>query len=465
MTSKVLVPYVKNEINNDVDEFSKGLETYLTTLGLPCENVLVEIKERKIVIANMPSIVESLQEDKLDEAYYISKFIASCGVGLFDAALNYLWNETIVNLRQKIIYFDLEYFFNLLGKESYHTEKNLKKIEDWELIRGCHEAEIISDIGFKHLDYIRDMRNFASAAHPNNTELDGLQILSWLQTCIKEVLSKEPSAHALVIKRLLPSIREETFTESDARPIIRSIEQLPQDLANSLLIALFGMYTDDQVESIVQNNIKFLAKTVWLRSDDKTRNNIGLKYSTFSAHAQITRKELAKDFLNLVNGLGYLTDDQRSIEMGECLKALQTAHNGHNNYYNEEPHAKILSLYVRNNPSIPNNIRFFYVKVIITCKLGNWYGYSYVANNYYTEMIKRFGDEEIKEFLSLLRDREFRSAFGDPKRAIRFKKIAKYLANNTPNALLTQALEKVIESSNIRLGNGRAYSNVKDLIN
>ena len=47
----------------------------------------------------------------------------------------------------------------------------------------------------------------------------------------------------------------------------------------------------------------------------------------------------------------------------------------------------------------------------------------------------------------------------------RAQKIAKYLANNTPNALLTQALEKVIESSNIRLGNGRAYSNVKDLIN
>ena len=465
MTSEVLAPYTNDEINNDVDDFSKGLQTYLTALGLPCENVLVEINERKIVIANMPFIVESLRGDKLDEAYYISKFIASCGAGLFDAALNYLWNETIVNLRQKVIYFDLTYFFNLLGRDEYYTEEDLKKIEDWELVRGCRDAEIISNIGFKHLDYIRDMRNFASAAHPNNNKLDGLQISSWLQTCIKEVLSKEPSAHALVIKRLLPSIRKETFTESDARPIIRSIEQLPQDLANSLLMALFGMYTDNQGESIVQNNIYFLAKSVWLRSDNKTKKNIGLKYSIFSAHAQIKRKSLAKDFLTLVDGLGYLADDQRCIEMGECLKALQTAHYGHNNFYNEDPHAKIVYYHVHNNPSIPNNIRSLYVNIIITCKLGNWYGYSFAADIYYNKIIKQYGDEEIKEFLSLLNDKEFRFAFEHSKRAIRFKDIAECLTNNTTNEILIQALEKVMESSNKELGNGRAYLNIKDLIN
>ena len=465
MSSEIVVKYDKNEINHDVDEFSKGLQTYLATLGLPCENVLVEIKERKIVIANMPFIVESLQGDQLDEAYYISKFIASCGAGLFDAALNYLWNETIVNLRQKVIYFDLDYFFNLLGKEDYHTEEDLKKIEDWELVRGCREAGIISYLGFKHLDYIRDMRNFASAAHPNNKELDGLQISSWLQTCIKEVLSKEPSAPALVIKRLLPSIRDEDLTESDARPIIRSIEQLPQDLANSLLIALFGMYTDDQVEPNVQNNINYLAKSVWLRADNKTKQNIGLKYATFSAHGHLKRKGLAKDYLILVDGLGYLTEDMRCMEMGECLQALQAAHYSHNNFYNEEPHSRIIFYYVRNNPSIPNNIRSIYVKTIITCKLGNWYGHSYTAEIYYNEMIEIFGDDEINTFLSLLNDKEFRLAFEDPNRSIRFKKIAEDLANNTTNTILIQALEKVIENSNNDLENGRAYLNVKDLIN
>lgn len=39
------------------------------------------------------------------------------------------------------------------------------KLDDWELVKGCKDTGIITQIGFKHLDYIRDMRNHASAAH------------------------------------------------------------------------------------------------------------------------------------------------------------------------------------------------------------------------------------------------------------------------------------------------------------
>ena len=39
------------------------------------------------------------------------------------------------------------------------------------------------------LDNIKFMRNWASAAHPNQIELTGLQLISWLETCIKEVIS------------------------------------------------------------------------------------------------------------------------------------------------------------------------------------------------------------------------------------------------------------------------------------
>ncbi|WP_091688239.1 hypothetical protein [Methanococcoides vulcani] len=124
-----IVPSEDYEIDRDVDGFSKALEFYLTSLGLPAKNVLAEIKQRQKVIANMPDVIESLPNSNMEEAYYISKFIASCGVGLFDAALNYLWNETIVNLRQKIILFDLNYFFDALNKENYNDADDLTKLK------------------------------------------------------------------------------------------------------------------------------------------------------------------------------------------------------------------------------------------------------------------------------------------------------------------------------------------------
>ena len=149
-----------------------------------------------------------LDDEQRQKALYISKFFAAVGAGLFDAALNYLWNETIVNLRYKVIRFDLEYFYDSVVTDSdrrskFKSEEDLKKLDDWELIRGCRETGILSDIGFKHLDYIRDMRNFASAAHPNHNQLTGLQIVSWLETCIIEVLAREPSRLVLEIKKEL----------------------------------------------------------------------------------------------------------------------------------------------------------------------------------------------------------------------------------------------------------------------
>jgi hypothetical protein len=110
--------------------------------------------------------------------------VTACGAGLFDAALNFLWNETIRNLREKVARFDLEYFLDSLvtdpkRRNGIRTADDLGKLEDWELIRGCLDAGLITEIGFKHLDYIRDMRNYASAAHPNQVQLTGFQLIAW----------------------------------------------------------------------------------------------------------------------------------------------------------------------------------------------------------------------------------------------------------------------------------------------
>ena len=54
---------------------------------------------------------------------------------------------------------------------------------------GAKEIDMISDVGYQHLDYIKYMRNWASAAHPNQTEVTGLQLISWLETCIREIIN------------------------------------------------------------------------------------------------------------------------------------------------------------------------------------------------------------------------------------------------------------------------------------
>ena len=203
--NKEIIIQSKAEVATGVDQFTAGLGRYLDELGLPKEQVLVPVVERQRVINNVPEVIILLDSTKKSTAFYLSKFIAACGAGIFDAALNFLWDETVINLRRKVARFDLEYFYDSVITDSRRSKLNdeadLNKIEEWELIRGCHLTGILSEIGYKHLDYIRNMRNWASAAHPNQNELTGFQLLSWLETCIKEVIAKEPEGPVIEIKR------------------------------------------------------------------------------------------------------------------------------------------------------------------------------------------------------------------------------------------------------------------------
>jgi len=471
MEENLPVVYDSKAIQENVFTFSKGLKTYLEKLELPTNNVLVEIRERGKVIANMPNVIfDNLSIEQRKRAYYISKFIASATVGLFDAALNYLWNETILNLREKIIRFDLDYFFDSTISDSSRrktvsTPEDLLKLDDWELIRGCRETGIISDMGYKHLDYIRDMRNFASAAHPNQNQLTGLQLVSWLETCIIEVLAKEPSGPVLEVRKLLRSIRTETIDEKNAKSIITNIQKLPRDLAHSLLRAVFGMYTDENLSQNNRDNITRIAKAIWNQSDEEAKYDIGLKYAIFSANAEIKRKELANNFLNIVDGLGYLTEDLLVIEINEKLENLLNAHNNYNNFYNEEPHAKILYRYIPNTGKIPETIRYNYVKVLIICRLGNYYGVSNVSLPYYDAMIKMFRDEEIFEFIELLKDEEILTILNHKKRLDIFNNITKSFLNKTQNEILKKAITKILASPIADITTKKVYDEVKKLIN
>lgn len=268
-----LVPAPRSDlsIRQGVDVITERLTRYLEVLGLPADRVLVPPNERQKVFNNLEPVVALLAGESRAGAAYISKFVAACAVGLFDAALNFLWDETIANLRQKVARFDLEYFFNSVvtdtdRRREFRSAEDLVKLEDWDLIRGCRLTGVLSDIGFKHLDYIRDMRNWASAAHPNQNELSGLQLVSWLETCIREVLAKVPEGPVIEIKRLLINVRTIQLTAADVPPITTHIERLPPDLATSLLRTLFGMYTDPDMSAIAKNNISLIAPAVWLQA-------------------------------------------------------------------------------------------------------------------------------------------------------------------------------------------------------
>ena len=333
MTLPALTP-----INTNISDFSQGFVSFLQSLDLPSEGILVNLDERYRVIQMFPHVVTLISPQAREVSPYLSKFIAACGAGLFDAALNFLWDETVVHLRNKVINFDLNYFYDTVEtdpskRSKLSSEADLVEISEWELIKGCKDIGILSDIGYKHLDYIRDMRNWASAAHPNQNQLSGLQLVTWLETCIKEVIAKEPNSSAVQIKLLLNNIRTQIITYTEAQHIQHQLELLPIDTIKTLLRSLFGMYTDPRLTSQIRENIKLIIKKVWDISPDQEKYECGFRYNRFLVNAEIDKKNLAYDLLSLVNGLPFLPESVLAVEIKEKVELLYQTHTSFNNFY------------------------------------------------------------------------------------------------------------------------------------
>ncbi len=97
-------------MEKSIDGFNEPLALYLKDLGLPTDDVLYPIEDRKQVINALSDAISILPIEQREKSYYLTKFTVAIAVGLFDGALNYLWNETIAALRRLVLKFDLSYF-------------------------------------------------------------------------------------------------------------------------------------------------------------------------------------------------------------------------------------------------------------------------------------------------------------------------------------------------------------------
>jgi len=381
--------------NYDVQlrDFEGGLVSFLEQNDLPAEGIFVGVPERIKVFANLEGVISQIEPKEKEQSLYLSKFIAGVASGLFDAALNYLWDETILQIRKRVVQYDLEYFYDnaVTGekRKRLKDENDLTKIDDYDLIKGAKEIGLISDLGFKHLEYINYMRNWASAAHPTQNEITGLQIISWLETCVKEVISLPISNITIEIKKLLAGVKNSSISDKDAQEIAVFFTNLTQEQVNNLVSGFFGIYTKPDTDSQTIQNINRLLPLIWERVDEDTKDTFGLKYGNFVANNFQHEKKLSREFLQLVNAESYIPDDLRIVEIENAIDNLLSAHRGFNNFYNEPSFARQLNRIVGNPPKVPKALSKKYVLALVNVFMTNANGVAVSAQPIYAELLSK----------------------------------------------------------------------------
>ncbi len=462
LTPTELVVSTPSTLQTSIAAFSPALASYLSGIGLPTQDVLSPVAERRKIVDALANALDVLSLNERAKAYYLTRFTVAVSVGLFDGALTYLWDETVKALRRLVANFDLAYFYSVAEQissrnKNFHSEEDLTQVADHDLLEACRRIGLLSDVNYKRLEHVNYMRNHASAAHPNENQIDGYEMLGLLTSCLKHAITATPQHSVIQIKMLLENIRTQVVPPGDATIIGEDIAKLGTGRIDDLLWTIFGIYVDRKQTPQTRANIELLAPYAWPAASEDRKYEIGAKYGTFRKNADIARKDAAERFLAVVKGSGYKDEDSLAGELIDKLGNLKTVHYGYNNFYHEYAHAKILGDSLPLNGLVPRAARGPWVKVICTCFIGNGLGYREGVDEsaalYYKNYIGNFTDAEIVEFLFLFADAEFSAPLPYSKCDRRTRSLAGVLLKKSQNVFVQRALQLIIQAPQHTLGN------------
>lgn len=138
------------------------LDQLTKALGIPRE-ILASQSEIETAWTNLPGILKKIPPALRTEG--MARMCVAVASGLFDSAINYIWNCSIIELREKVKRFGLNVVEQITGKTSF-DEQALLDLKDAELLSLCLKLNLITEDGYFSSFQCRDIRNNFSAAHP-----------------------------------------------------------------------------------------------------------------------------------------------------------------------------------------------------------------------------------------------------------------------------------------------------------
>ncbi len=447
------------QTNNQLAIISNSnFELYLNELGLPSQNILASIQEKQQIASNIPSVIMQIPESTRQNANYLSKFVSSVAIGRFDSALNDLWNEVVLNLRNKVCLYGIEIFFDAAVGENvrslYSSEDDLVLIKDVTLIDISLKLEIISKIIHKKLRYILDMRNNISGSHPNVGEINSFELLGWLQTCVNEVLSDNPSEGAIKVQQFIKNLKlkDSQFSTSEISSIENSLKHLSSKLSGNILKTIFSMYTDLKINNITKNNILLISKVIWEASPDNIKFDLGNNIESYIVNLEQDKQQLGESFFEKCNGNKYKISSRKSLDITLLCEELLDKHYGWDNFIYEVPVIKKIMSYFNTSSDIPFDRQESLIMAILKCRIGNGVSYnsgvSTGAKEYYDKFLLMLDNDQLAILLNCLREDTILSGLCNEYRRKNLSDILTKISTPLVSDRVKEVIDYLLDDSN-----------------
>ena len=379
---ELLLPELPNQTLPAIEELTKAL-------GIP-RNVLASDVEIQYAWRDLPREIKGIPLEKRDEL--IARMCVAVSTGLFDGAVNYVWNAAILNLREKVRNFGLSVVAQI--RQHDFEEKHLLELQDSRLIELCLKLNLIDEDGFFFLDQCRDVRNNYSAAHPTIGNLNDREFITFVNRCVKYALGNSSSPKGVDIGAFLSAIKGARFTDGQKKVWVQRLEET-HDAQRQLLVGMVhGVFCDPATEEEERLNCTDICDALKPGFTNAIRSDIVARHSEYLAAGDDTRHSASQQFFERLGLLSLLNESEQHLVFKRAVERLMAAHQRMNNFYNEPPFAERL-LELSQQGKVPETIQQEYVETVIGCYIGNGYGASWAAESTYEKMIKGFSPREV----------------------------------------------------------------------
>ncbi len=381
-------------VTNNTSEY---LKTITSSLSVP-RDILASDEDIKEAWLRLPRVLSKIPKELITK--WVAKMCIAVSTGLFDSWINYIWNESIIELRKKIITFWLANVWEILNKRNF-DEKWLNDLRDSELLNLCLDLNLITEEWFFYLDQCRDIRNNFSVAHPTIWELDDNELINFTNRCVKYALSNDNNLVWININEFLTSLKESKFNDVQLDLWCDRLKQTYEAQRELLFWTLYSLYCDpDSNEGSRINAINIFLKLKKLLSP-LIKSDLLEKHQKYKAKWIINSLTASQQFFERLSILDLLWDSEQHALIKKACDNLMDSHLWMNNFYNEPPFAERLQE-ITKNIQVPDSIKYYFIETIFICWIWNWFWVSNKALPFYEEMVSNLSPREISILFEMI---------------------------------------------------------------
>ena len=388
--NEMLLPALPNQALSDI-------EALTSALGIP-RDVLASDEEISSAWADLPRELRAIPHHLRGElGESLARMCVAVRAGLFDGAISYIWNAAILNLRQRMRDFGLPAVSQIL--ERPYEESHLVEQQDSQTIELCLKLNLITEDGFFFLDQCRATRNNFSSAHPAMGKINDREFIIFFNRCTRYAFTHETPLVGVDFSEFMSAIRGRRFTDNQREVWVDRLNATHDPQRQLLFGTLHGIYCDPASPEESRLNALDLCVAYQPKLTTAIKSDLIDRHSEYLAKGDDQRHRASQQLFEKLGLLVLLNDSERHSVISGAVRQLWSVHLGMNNFYNEPPFAERL-MRLSGVEAIPDTIQEQFVETVVSCYIGNGYGVSNAAVQYYETMIRSFSPKEIACLIS-----------------------------------------------------------------